>query len=131
MHPAWNIRFAVNEIGAVVTKFVQNMALTPRYPAYEDPARGYNMLKEYLTNEASTVQLNDVSICARVLHKLASQGNEVSPSFRLALGADSWAAVQAELEIVLKEHEAWKTVAESSSRAENVQARDFVLKATG
>ncbi|OAP64609.1 hypothetical protein AYL99_00581 [Fonsecaea erecta] len=128
MHPDWNIKFTIIELGAVETKFPQNMVLPPRHPAYEDPACGYNALRAYLTSPENAVQWCDASVCAQVLHELASNRNKTTPPLRLALGADSWAIVKHELESIMKEHEAWKTVAESTSHAENARVTDFLLK---
>ncbi|OCT45716.1 putative oxidoreductase [Cladophialophora carrionii] len=147
MHPDWNIKFTIIEpgvlegglspyqpldadgkaVGAVLTNFVQNMTLPPRHPAYEDPACGYNKIGAYMASMANTVQWSDPTVCARVLHELASNRNETKPPLRLALGADAWAAVKAELESITRENEAWKSVAESTSHAENAKARDFLL----
>jgi NAD(P)-dependent dehydrogenase (short-subunit alcohol dehydrogenase family) len=127
MHPDWNIKFTIIELGAVVSNFVQNMTLPPRHPAYEDPACGYNRIRAWMAASASVIQWSDPAVCARALHDLASNRNEISPPLRLALGADAWAAVKAELEDITKENEAWKTVAESTSHAENSLARDFLL----
>ncbi|KIW29171.1 uncharacterized protein PV07_05006 [Cladophialophora immunda] len=128
MHPDWNIKFTIIELGAVATNFPQNMVLPPRHPAYEDPACGYNAVRAYLTSAANAVQWNDATVCAQVLHELATKRNDITPPLRLALGADSWAVVKAELEGIMKEHEAWKTVAESTSHAENTRATEFLLK---
>src|ERR1700759_3977077 len=103
------------------------MTLPPRHPAYEDPACGYNRIRAWMAASASVIQWSDPAVCARALHELASNRNEVSPPLRLALGADAWAAVKAELEDITKENETWKTVAESTSHAENSLARDFLL----
>ncbi|KIX99469.1 uncharacterized protein Z520_05045 [Fonsecaea multimorphosa CBS 102226] len=128
MHPDWNIKFTIIELGAVATNFPQNMVLPPRHPAYEDPACGYNALRAYLTSAANAVQWNDAAVSAQVLHELASRRNDTTPPLRLALGADSWAAVKAELEGIMREHESWRTVAESTSHAENARATEFLLK---
>ncbi|KIW68203.1 hypothetical protein PV04_04164 [Phialophora macrospora] len=127
MHPDWNIKFTVIELGAVLTNFVQNMTLPPRHPAYEDPSCGYNKIRAYMASAANTVQWSDPAVCARVLHELASNRNATTPPLRLALGADAWAAVKAELESITKENEAWKSVAESTSHEENAKAREFLL----
>lgn len=127
MHPDWNIKFTIIELGAVLTNFVGNMHLPPRHPAYADPGCGYNMVRAYMADQASTTQWNDAAVCARVLHELASCRNERPPPLRLALGADSWTLVRAELEDIMKEHEAWKTVAESTSHAENAQATEVLM----
>lgn len=68
-------------------------------------------------------------VCARVLYDLACHRSEVPPPLRLALGADSWTVVKSELEVIMKEHESWRTVAESTSHAENAEATKFLLKA--
>ncbi|KIW79537.1 hypothetical protein Z517_06149 [Fonsecaea pedrosoi CBS 271.37] len=128
MHPNWNIKFTMIELGAVATNFPQNMVLPPRHPAYEDPACGYNAVRAYLTSASNAVQWNDAAVCARVLHDLACKRNDITPPVRLALGADSWAVVKAELEGIMKEHETWKAVAESTSHAENQRATEFLLK---
>ena len=67
-------------------------------------------------------------MCTKILYELATRRDEVKPPLRLALGADSWAAVKAELEGITKENEAWRPIAESTSHAENAQAKDYLLK---
>ncbi|KIW92681.1 uncharacterized protein Z519_06528 [Cladophialophora bantiana CBS 173.52] len=130
MHPDWNIKSTIIELGAVATHFPQNMVLPPRHPAYEDPACGYNAVRAYLTSAENAVQWSDASVRAQVLHELASKKNYITPPLRLALlvGADSWAVVKAELEGIMKGHEVWETVAESTSHAENTRAAEFLLK---
>lgn len=127
MHPDWNIKFTIIELGAVASSFVQNMTLPPRHPAYEDPACGYNQLRAYMASADNVVQWSDPMLCAKVLYDLATKRDEVKPPIRLALGADSWATIKAELEGIMKEHETWKEVAESSSHAENAQAQEWLM----
>ena len=127
MHPDWNIQFTIIELGAIVSSFVHNMTLPPRHPAYDDPACGYNQIRAYMASSANAIQWSDPAVCARVLYEIASKRDEVKPPLRLALGADAWAAVKAELEGITKEHEAWKGVAESTSHAKSSQATDFLL----
>ncbi len=130
----WTVRAAATDgiaVGAVLSNFVQNMTLPPRHPAYNDPSCGYNQIRKYMASAANAVQWSDPAVCARVLHELASMRNEVKPPLRLALGADSWAAVKAELDGLTKENETWRPIAESTSHGENAQAKDFLLKHRG
>ena len=128
MHPDWNIKFTLIQLGAVLTNFISNMHLPPRHPAYDNPGCGYNQVRAYMASEASTKQWNDPAVCARVLHEMVSGRQDIAPPLRLALGADSWAVVKLELEGIMREHETWKTVAESTSHAGNAQATKFLLK---
>lgn len=126
MNPAWNIQFTIINLGAVLTNFIPNMNLAPRHPAYEgDPACGYNVLREYMSM-ANAARWSDPAVCAKVLHELGSNRTKVKPPVHLALGADAWGVVKSELEGIMKEHEDWKTVAESTSSAENMKETEVL-----
>ncbi|EXJ91626.1 hypothetical protein A1O3_00176 [Capronia epimyces CBS 606.96] len=127
MHPDWNIKFLIIQLGSFKTKFADNIHLVARHPAYRDPKCGYNQLAAYFENQAeSSKHWTDPAACAKVLYEVASTRNQSPLPVRLSLGADAHSLIQLELEKALREHEDWKSVARSTTSGSGFDAVEIV-----
>ena len=115
VHPDWNIKFLIVELGGVKTNYIAGLHHGPSHPAYQDPSCPYNQLKAYIADESVAEQWADPAACARAMFDIASSRNRTSIPRRLILGADAVQMLETEIQESLKELEAWKAVSQSCS----------------
>ncbi|KAI0074376.1 NAD(P)-binding protein [Panus rudis PR-1116 ss-1] len=93
LDPEWNIRITLVEPAMFRTGGVAATKVHPVHPAYNKPSLPSTMLREMLNNPEFFP--NDPEKAAKVLFRLS---NEPNPPLKLALSAESVAAIKASLD---------------------------------
>lgn len=104
----WNIHLCNVEPGGIKSKFVGSSLtlMKERHPAYSDPSFPTNVLHRYMVDPKSRESMAEPEDAAKAMFKLVSGGTRIP--IRVPLGADSWAMIVKDLEVVRKDLEEFR-----------------------
>jgi NAD(P)-dependent dehydrogenase (short-subunit alcohol dehydrogenase family) len=99
LHPSWNIKITILEIGGFNTRGVSSESLVtvPEHPAYTAPDSVTKFIRGYLSGP---LEQGDAKKAAREIHNIASDD---TVGLRVPLGLDAIGLVTAQLEAVQKD----------------------------
>lgn len=125
MHPDWNVKFLIIQLGSLRSSFVSKREMGQRHPAYLDPGCPYNQLEAYTSSENASIDWGKPENYAKVVFDAVQQRGDKGLPLRLPLGADAYNVIHSQVQENLTELEEWEATSIKPSPNSITGSADF------